>query len=412
MSKQKSTSLATSKSEEGLNNFCAIREKLDREERLKKLLTLYNNEEFKKDKQKYTYLLKQLPNFINEVINDARNSILPDNQERNIDKKSLQDIESKMNKRIKSLKELDEQIRFDLLTPEKHEILSAIRRKSATPPSYFEPSQTLAPVRIGPIKDLQAKTPVITTEILGLQIDDESPQLSITPTKETQQNRDSIRLENPDIHAEILSPRIIPDSQENNEYLQPHKENQQNRDVASLINNNIRAEVIKYFFSEVFHSIEEIYNGNHKVEMINEFNARAKEMLCIVNCLTKEFGGPKIPEKDSHLKKLKKITETLEIFIDESPLSYLISEKNLILKKDAFEQNSADKKKIDLKINYSARLIMSQSKKLEKRLLEASKFLDNQNIQSTKPSTDTTYPLAENVLERSTNNIANQNYHL
>jgi hypothetical protein len=146
--------------------------------------------------------------------------------------------------------------------------------------------------------------------------------------------------------------------------------------------------------------------------MINEFNAKAKEMLTIVNYLTKEFGGPKIPEKDSHLKKLKKITETLEIFIDESPLSYLISEKNLILKKDAFEQNSADKKKIDLKINYSARLIMSQSKKLEKRLLEASKFLDNQNIQSTKPSTNTTYPLAENVSERSTNNIANQNYHL
>ena len=87
----------------------------DREERLKMLLTLHNNEEFKKDKQNYLYLLKQLPMFIDEVINDTRNSILSKNEEHNTDKKSSLDFESKMNKRIKSLKELDQDIKLELL---------------------------------------------------------------------------------------------------------------------------------------------------------------------------------------------------------------------------------------------------------------------------------------------------------
>lgn len=486
MSKQKSNPLsATSNNEEGLNSFCAIRERRDREdreERLRKLLTLQNNEEFKKDKQKYLYLLNQLPVFIDEVINDTRNSILPKNEEHNTDKKSSPDIESTMNKRIKSLKELDEEIRFELLkmdpnirrklsatrgqsttqqsnltplrfvnSPEKKQILSAIQGQSKTqqnnsqkqqplalPQLYSEPPQTLAPPRINIIKfqlNFDKEIPAIPTQIPGLQIGlvdsqyydatyydflptitpriipdlqiNENCQSSITPPKGTKQNRDSVPLTNSNIHAEILTPRIIPDLQIENENYQssstPSKEKQQNRDAVSLINNNIRAEVIKYLFIEVFRAIEEIYEGNHTVEMIKEFNANVEEIFLITKHLTKEFAEPKTSEKHLHLKKLKKITETLKIFIDESPLSYLISEKDLILKKNVSKENSADKKKIDLKIKYSLGAINNQSKKFEKRLLETAKFLDNQNIQSTKPSTDTISAFAENVLEKSTN---------
>ena len=381
MLKQKSNLLSTtSKNEEGLNNFCAIREREDREERLRKLLTLYNNEEFKKDKQneqKYAYLLKQLPKVIKEVIKDTTNSILSNNKEHNIGKKSLPDTKSTMIKRIKFLKELDEQIGFELLEMDSSKLKN-----------FVELSQKPATARIFNTKDLQLKSgekmPEIPIEIPGLQIEDSwDPKDRDFPS----------------------SP--IPGLQEDGEYRQlsfiPSKETQQNRDVISLINNNIRAEVVNYLFIEVFRVIEEIYEGNHAVEMINEFNANLEKIFLIAEHLTIEFAEPKTSEKHLHLKKLEKITKTLKIFIDESPLSYLISEKDLILKKNVSKENSADKKKIDLKIKYSLGTIKNQSKKFEKRLLKTAKFLDNQNIQSTKPSADTISASAENVLEKSTN---------
>ena len=405
MLKQKSNLLSTtSKNEEGLNNFCAIREREDREERLRKLLTLYNNEEFKKDKQneqKYVYLLNQLPKVIKEVIKDTLNGILSNSKEHNIGKKSLPDTKSTMIKRIKFLKELDEQIGFELLEMDSSKLKN-----------FVELSQKPSTARIFNTKDLQLKSgekmPEIpglqiedlwdpadpdfpSSPILGLQVYDECRQSSIASLKDTQQNGDSFTLGNIYIHSEILSPRIIPGLQEYDECRQSSiaslKETQQSGDSVPFANSNNRAEILNFFCIEAFRAIKKIYEGNHRVAKINEFNANVKEIFLIIKEHTKELTEQKNPEKHSHLKKLKKITETLKIFIDESPLSYLISEKNLILKKDAFEQNSTDKEKIDLKIKYSIHLIMSQSKKFEKRLLEAAKFLDNQNIQSKKPST-------------------------
>jgi len=408
MLKQKSNLLSsTSKNEEGLNNFCAIREKVDREERLKTLLKLYNNEEFKKDKQneqKYAYLLKQLPKVIKEVIKDTTNSILSNNKEHNIGKKSLLDIQSRMIKRLNFLKELDEEIRFDLLKVD-----------SSNLPD-FELSQKPVTARIFNTKDLQLKSggkmPEIPMEIPGLQIEDpwdpadhDFPSSPIPGLQVYDECRQSSIASLIDIHSEILSPRLIPGLQVYDGYchssIAQFEKTQQNGGSVPSANINNRAEILNFFYIEAFRAIKKIYEGNHRVAKINEFNANVKEIFLIIEEHNKELIEQKNPEKHSHLKKLKKITETLKIFIDESPLSYLIAEKNLILKKDAFEQNSTDKEKIDLKIKYSAHLIMSQSKKFEKRLLEAAKFLDNQNIQSKKPST-----FAERFSE---SNAANQN---
>ena len=109
--------------------------------------------------------------------------------------------------------------------------------------------------------------------------------------------------------------------------------------------------------------------------MIKKINERAEDIVLIANHFTTEFAELKTSEKHLHLKKLKKITETLKIFIDESPLSYLISEKDLIKK-------NVSKKKIE----YSLIEINNESKKLKKILLEAAKFLDNENFKSKKPS--------------------------
>ena len=88
----------------------------DREERLKMLLTKHDDEKFKKEEPtKYLYLLKQLPKYIHEVINDTANRILPENEEHNTDKKSSPDINFTMKNRIKFLKELDQDIKLELL---------------------------------------------------------------------------------------------------------------------------------------------------------------------------------------------------------------------------------------------------------------------------------------------------------
>lgn len=105
-----------------LRNFCAIRKEAEikerekREEILRKLLTLYNSEEFEENrKEDYANLLKQLPKLINEFIDDVQDSFF----RHNTDKKSSPDIKYKMIMRIKSLEKLYEMLNMKNLKIEK-----------------------------------------------------------------------------------------------------------------------------------------------------------------------------------------------------------------------------------------------------------------------------------------------------
>ena len=336
--------------------------------------------------------------------------------------KDLRDHYPKIIEILETERENLEEERVDEINKLKEQItllkFLAIRKGLETSsPSYCEPLQTPAPERsssrqliLERIAHRNQQSLLKQNEIKDLQVGSDE-EITVIPLEIPGLQMGLVDSKYYDVtyydFSPTITPRIIPDLQMDYENYQssstPSKEKQQNRDAVSLINNNIRAEVVNYLFIEVFRAIEEIYEGNHAVAMINEFNANVEKIFLIAEHLTKEFAEPKTSEKHLHLKKLKKITETLKIFIDESPLSHLISEKDLILKKNVSKENSADKKKIDLKIKYSLSAINNQSKKFEKRLLETAKFLDNQNIQSTKPSADTISAFAENVLEKSTN---------
>ena len=131
-----------------LRNFCAIRKEAEikerekREEILRKLLTLYNSEEFEESrKEDYATLLKQLPKLINEFIDDVQDSFF----RHNTDKKSSPDIEYKMIMRIKSLKELHEMLNMKNLEIEKKPPANQVNNSKPTQETKTDAIKGLPP---------------------------------------------------------------------------------------------------------------------------------------------------------------------------------------------------------------------------------------------------------------------------
>jgi len=131
-----------------LRNFCAIRKEAEikerekREEILRKLLTLYNSEEFEESrKEDYANLLKQLPKLINEFIDDIQDSFF----RHNTDKKSSPDIEYKMIMRIKSLKELHEMLNMKNLEIEKKPPANQVNNSKPTQETKTDAIKGLPP---------------------------------------------------------------------------------------------------------------------------------------------------------------------------------------------------------------------------------------------------------------------------
>ena len=128
-----------------LRNFFAIRKEAEikeREEILRKLLTLYNSEEFEENrKEDYATLLKQLPKLINEFIDDIQDSFF----RHNTDKKSSPDIEYKMIMRIKSLKELHEILNMNNLKIEKKPPANQVNNSKPTQETKTDAIKGLPP---------------------------------------------------------------------------------------------------------------------------------------------------------------------------------------------------------------------------------------------------------------------------